>query len=260
MAVDEAILTSVGRGDAPPTLRFYTWSTPWVSLGSSQSHLDLDRTAIEREGLAIVRRSSGGTAVLHRGQLGYAAVLPADHSLWTGDLARSYERLSAPLLHAFTRLGAAVAAAPPGANADFIRNAPLLASRSCFGGLGPYEIVTAQSRKKLVGNSQVRRKLSSTQHGVIQVHGNQDSLALMIVGTRSERADLANYLGDHVESLEAVLGRPVHVAEVVDAIVDGFRQTLGIQFELGDLSPDERASADELIAAKYGNPAWTFRR
>src|SRR5690349_5876093 len=79
MAIDETILDLVGVGVSPPTLRFYEWRSPWISLGSGQLSSDLDRCAVERRGWDILRRASGGTAVLHKGQLGYALVLPTSH-------------------------------------------------------------------------------------------------------------------------------------------------------------------------------------
>ncbi len=97
MAIDEALLTLVGAGQAPPTLRFYEWRSPWVSLGTGQGASDLDPVALEARDWGVLRRASGGTAVLHQGQLGYAVILPTSHPLWNGDLASSYQRISVAL-------------------------------------------------------------------------------------------------------------------------------------------------------------------
>src|SRR6185312_1884892 len=101
-----------------------------VSLGSGQAAGEIDRAACTAErGWGIVRRASGGTAVLHASQVAYSIVLPAAHPLWAGDLSASYQRFAEPLRVAFARLGIATDLAPPGANAAFIANAPELARR-----------------------------------------------------------------------------------------------------------------------------------
>jgi lipoate-protein ligase A len=141
MAIDEAVLGEVGKGASPSTLRFYEWLSPWVSLGSAQASSEVATEALAARGWGIVRRGSGGTAVLHWGQLGYALILPADHPLWHGDLVASYQRLSEPLRLAFSRVGVSAEAAPPSARVAFALGAPELASRACFGALGPYELV-----------------------------------------------------------------------------------------------------------------------
>lgn len=258
MAADEAILTVVRKGEAPPTLRFYTWGTPSISLGSAESYHDLDLEAIAARGWEVLRRASGGAAVLHQGQLGYSIVLPAAHPIWSGDLVRSYERLSRPLLAAFRTFGATVGAAPPEANRAFIQDAPALARRSCFGALGPYEIVT--DRKKLVGNSQIRRKDSAVQHGVIQVSGGQGPLGHVMAGDSEEREALATYLESHVGSLEDALRRPVRIDEVVECLASAFQDVLDIGLQPGTLSEAEHQASAELVAAKYGNSEWTYRR
>src|SRR5438445_170226 len=143
MAIDEALLTLVADGHSPPTLRFYEWLEPWVSIGSGQSASDLDPVRLAERKLATVRRASGGTAVIHQGQLGYAIVAPNGDPIWDGDLLSSYERLSAPFRLAFERLGAVVEAAPGSASARFVAGAPSLAEKACFGALGPSEIVAS---------------------------------------------------------------------------------------------------------------------
>ncbi len=259
MALDEAILTLVGDGSAPPTLRFYAWDVPWLSLGSGQSAADLDLAAVRERGWGTVRRASGGSAVLHAGQLGYALVLPAGHDLWQGDLTTSYRRLSEPLRRGFAKLGALLEVADPGANASFTRDAPSLASRACFGALGPYELV--DGGRKVVGNSQIRRRASASQHGVIQLTGDQRDLAGVIAApSHAERQALAGYLAARVSSVEASAARPVGGTAVVGALVAAFAEVLDVTFVVDDLSQAERGLAAELVATKYGCAAWTFRR
>ena len=258
MALDEALLTQVGNGHGPPTLRFYTWTSPWLSLGSGQSATELDRPAVDRHGWGIVRRTSGGTLVLHQGQVGYALVLPADHWVWRGDLVASYERLSEPLALAFRRLGAGVEAPDPSRCSEFSGGSPAFASRTCFGSLGPYELV--HQGRKLIGNSQTRRRLANAQHGVIQRTGGQAKLAAVIVASPTDRSELADYLTRKVGSLDAATGRTVSVEASVEAIVAALEECLGVTLVEGSLAESERLLAESLAETKYRNPEWTFRR
>jgi lipoate-protein ligase A len=259
MALDEAILTLVGEAHSPPTLRFYDWSTPWISVGSGQLANDLDPILLAQQGRGTVRRASGGTAVLHQGQLGYALILPIDDPVWQGDLVASYERLSIPFALAFASLGVTCAPAPPGENARFTEGAPALTSRACFGALGPYELLA--NGQKIIGNAQVRRRHSATQHGVIQVSGDQSDLA-DVVATESagEREELKSYLGGRVGSLEAAAGHAISLAQLAEAIIAALVETLGIETEIGVLDDRERALAEKLVETKYGNASWTYRR
>jgi len=260
MAVDEAVLALVGEGVSPPTLRFYEWRSPWISLGTGQSATDLDVAAIAERGWGILRRSSGGTAVLHQGQVGYAVILPSQHPLWQGDLASSYRRLAEPLARGFTHLGAQVQAAPGSLKTTFSAGAPGVAARVCFSALGPYEILDARGRK-VIGNSQVRRRGASLQHGTIQISGSQSEIVDVLANvTCDERRDLISYLSSHVGSLEESSNRRICPHDIVDALVVAFEEALGVTLAVGSLTDVERARADELVKSKFGDVDWTFRR
>jgi lipoate-protein ligase A len=259
MAIDEAILNLVGEGQSPPTVRFYEWPSPWVSLGSGQLAGDLDRGRLADRGWPMVRRASGGTAVLHQGHLGYAIILPIDDPVWRGDLIESYRRLSLPFATAFARLGVPSFPAPPGESARFAAGSPIIASRFCFGALGPYELLAHD--RKIIGNSQIRRRHSATQHGVIQVRGGQSDLADVIAAeSPGEREDLRRYLDSHVDSLEAVAGNEITSLNLANAIVAVLEESLDIEMETGEVSERELSLARELVETKYGNVSWTYRR
>jgi len=260
MAVDEALLASVGEGTAPPTLRFYEWHSPWISLGTGQQAGDLDAAALDARGWGTLRRSSGGTAVLHQGQLGYALVLPAGHPLWEGDLAASYRRLAEPLALAFNRLGVRAEPAPASLKARFSAGAPPLAARICFSALGPYELLD-QTGRKIIGNAQVRRRAAALQHGTIQLFGNQTDLVDVLANaTADERRDLVCYLSTHVGSLEDSSGHRFSAMKLATAIAEAFEDTLGVRFSLGTLNETECCQARALARSTYRNPDWTFRR
>lgn len=260
MAIDEALLELVGQGESPPTLRFYEWQTPWISLGTTQPVGDLDQERVSARRWGVLRRSSGGTAVLHVGQLGYAVVLPSRHPIWEGDLASSYQRFADPLARAFARVGVQGAPAPPARKADFSIGAPPLASRVCFSALGPYEILDRRGRK-LIGNSQIRRRTGSLQHGTIQLADSQMGLAEVLAGaSAAQRRALIRYLADHVGSLAECADRLIDPTEVVDALARSFEEAFDVHLVAARLTDCERRLAAELVRNKYAEPGWTNRR
>ena len=98
MAVDAAILTAAGRGDVPPTLRLYAWDPPCLSLGYAQPVLDVDLDRLAAKGWDLVRRPTGGRAILHTDELTYAVIGPLDEPRLAGSILESYKRLAAGLL------------------------------------------------------------------------------------------------------------------------------------------------------------------
>ena len=81
MARDEALLALVGEGKSPPTLRTYLWSPPTISLGYFQKYADYERLDPPAGELPVVRRQTGGGAILHDRELTYSITLPASHPL-----------------------------------------------------------------------------------------------------------------------------------------------------------------------------------
>src|SRR5260221_10544445 len=90
MAIDEAILEAVGKGDAPPTLRLFAWEPACLSLGYAQPVADIARDRLAGNGWDLVRRMTGGRAILHTDELTYSVTLPQDHPLVAGTILDSY--------------------------------------------------------------------------------------------------------------------------------------------------------------------------
>ena len=140
MAIDEAITMAIAEGLVPPTLRFYAWTPPCVSMGRNQKVAEVDAARCAARGYGIVRRPTGGRAILHTDELTYSVIAAPDHPLMAGLVLDSYLRLSVGLVAGLTRLG--IAAEPaPGTN----RPGPDV-SAACFEVPSAYEIV-AGTRK-----------------------------------------------------------------------------------------------------------------
>jgi lipoate-protein ligase A len=105
MAVDEAILQSVTEGRALPTLRLYSWNPPCLSLGYGQKSSDVDFERAAALGWQVVRRPTGGRAILHTDEMTYSLSLPVDDDLAAGTVIDSYRRISTALIAGLSRLG-----------------------------------------------------------------------------------------------------------------------------------------------------------
>jgi len=97
MAVDEAILESVQRGKSAPTLRLFAWEPPCLSLGQAQPYADVDEPRLRAQGWDVVRRLTGGRAILHTDELTYSVIGISTEPRLAGTLLESYSRLAAAL-------------------------------------------------------------------------------------------------------------------------------------------------------------------
>ena len=104
MAVDEAILEAAGQGKTLPTLRLYAWQPPCLSLGYAQPASDADRNALNQNGWGLVRRPTGGRAILHCDELTYSVIAPNHEPRLEGGVLDSYRTLSQALLRALHTL------------------------------------------------------------------------------------------------------------------------------------------------------------
>jgi lipoate-protein ligase A len=251
MAKDEAILTAIIAGKAPPTLRLYGWEPLCLSLGYGQRSKEADLERIAARGWDIVRRPTGGKAILHGDELTYSLALPASHPLAAGDVVTSYLTISRGLAAGLELLGLHP-------QADPMAEASKAAGPVCFEVPSHYEITIKY--RKLVGSAQVRRQGGLLQHGTLPLSGDLgricDGLAYpdeasREAGRRQVRARAA--------TLEAALGRCISWQEAAEAMATGFTQTFDLDFTVAPLTPGEKAETERLQAI-YGSPEHALRR
>jgi len=251
MAIDEAILTAVAEGKSPPTLRFYGWQPPCVSIGYAQSmRSEIDLEACQRKGYTWVRRPTGGRAVLHIDELTYSVTAPADEPRVSGDILTSYCRLSRGLVEGLNALGCEVCQAE-------MQDGGKSKSAACFDMPSHYE-VTALGRK-LVGSAQVRRKDVVLQHGALPLTGDVSRLAGVLNLAEPEREALRAKLLRRAVTLEEAASYSVSFEQAVDALRAGFGRTLSLRLELGSLTDDEQSYV-ALLREKYLGDKWTFSK
>jgi lipoate-protein ligase A len=253
MAVDEAILEAVGAGESQPTLRLYAWEPPCLSLGYAQPYEDVDMSLLQARGWEIVRRPTGGRAILHTDELTYSVIGPADEYRLSGGVLESYQRLSQALLAALHLLGVPAQADPkPGAASDPLKG-PV-----CFEVPSNYEITV--SGLKLIGSAQSRRRDSVLQHGSLPISGDLGRITQALCCPSEEQRQLnATRLLARATTLEKILGYLPTWDDVARCFIKGFEETLALDLLPGDLSAVEAKRAAQLSAQKYANPHWTQR-
>jgi lipoate-protein ligase A len=253
MAIDEAIVRAVAAGRVWPTLRLYAWTPPCLSLGRAQAGDEVDRAACARDGVHVVRRPTGGRAILHTDELTYSVVAPPHEPRLAGDLLTSYHRLSQALLAALAHLGATLQTRDTGHATRITQHGTRDTNPVCFETPSHYELVAGDGRK-LVGSAQMR------VHGAVLQHGT-----LPLVG---DMARICHYLADPPDparvraravALEGVLGRPVGWEQAAEAMVAGFGAALNLRLRPGELTLEEQGWWAELRAEKYASDAWTWR-
>ncbi len=241
MAVDEAILQAHAQGQVPPTLRLYAWQPPAISTGYFQPvRRDVNLEACARAGVDVVRRLTGGRAVLHADEVTYSIVI-SEALLPEAGVLEAYRILSNGLIAGLRQLGGEARLAP----GQRALRGPTGAD--CFAAAARCDLVVAG--EKICGSAQVRRLGVILQHGALPLKLADPSPFWNEPGAPPHATDLARALGRH-PSWE----------EVADALEAGFGEALGAPLTRGELTPAERALAEQLRREKYATEAWNLRR
>lgn len=245
MALDEALLLGRLRHGSPPTLRFFAWAPPTVSLGYGQPLDDrIDTRAAEAMGVGLVRRPTGGSAILHEGpdlEITYSVAAAAGDFEGAGDLLETYRWIAAGLLAGLRALGAAVDMVP------VQPSDPRAMPAFCFARTGSFELEV--DGRKLVGSAQRRQGTAFLQHGAIMLGAERARLRRVFPGGADPLATMT--------TLEAVLGRRPRFDEAAQALADGFRTAHGLALAPAGLSAEEIALAGMLEREKYATDYWT---
>ncbi|MDQ3557438.1 MAG: octanoyltransferase [Gemmatimonadota bacterium] len=242
--MDEALLASV-RGGAAPTLRIYRWDPPCLSLGRNQpARGRYDTGRIAAAGWEVVRRPTGGRAVLHAKELTYSALLP--EGLLGGPRA-TYAALNRALVAGLRRLDVAAALQPRSG-----RRAAAPSLAPCFGEAAEGEVVAEGS--KLVGSAQRRERGVLLQHGSLPLEGDPSAVAALLrdaTGSR-ESETLPVSLASFCTPLPAW-------PELVRTLLQGWSEDLAVTLCPGALTAAEELDAAE-AAERFRDPAWSWRR
>ncbi len=254
MALDHALLESACLDESMPTLRLFAWSPPCLSIGYAQPSSDVDLSIIQSLGWDLVRRPTGGRAILHVDELTYSVTMPLSHPLAANSVLESYRRLSVGLVSALNKLGLIVNAEKT--YPDTMTNGTV--SPVCFETPSNYEITAAG--KKLIGSAQARRNGGLLQHGSLPLFGDLGRItkALQFDSLDIRQAALEK-LFLHAATLETVLGKRIDWETAAQAFRSGFSDALKIEFIMDEPRRDELERAEDLMKNIYTDPSWTFR-
>jgi len=235
MARDVAMLEAVAAGKALPSLRLYGWDPPCLSLGRHQGVEAADLEFCAREGIEVVRRPTGGRALLHHLELTYAVVAP----LGTGPLPRplqdAYRTICGALVQAMRSLG--VEAELTGGEVNLELPGPRT-TIPCFEAPAGGEVVVRG--RKLVGSALRAHKRAILQHGAILL----DWDGRLQAGSMGLADDSG--LRPHITTLRDELGRPAERGEVERAVVEAFSEVLDLELAAALLNAAEATREREL--------------
>ena len=245
MAVDEALMESVGSCNSPATLRLYGFAPPTLSFGRFQRIKDKIRwEAVRREGITLVRRPTGGQAVLHDRELTYSVLLHKDH-LQPFQKREIYRFIAELLLEGLVRLGVQ--------GLSNRKRSGDLHNPDCFRSTGEYEIASSSARK-LIGSAQVVNRLASLQHGAIPLDMSYRRIDRYL--DLSPETQL-----EEPSCLSAEIGKPISFAQAVKAFAEGFDGALrrwAVMVQTGVLTEWESRKAEELLQQKYSGDEWNL--
>jgi lipoate-protein ligase A len=221
MARDEELARELSRGAIPATVRIYGWDPPAVSIGYHQAEEDIDRAALARDGIDLVRRPTGGRAILHAQEVTYCAALP----LTLGSPRAIYAMVNEALLEGILAMG--ISAALSGSEPDLRRAYAGAEGVPCFSFSVRSEIQAGG--RKLVGSAQRRYGAAVLQHGSFLLGPAHRGLARYVrprgaVETSSLSAGIASDLAERTTDAGTLLGREVPFAEAAAALAGGFER------------------------------------
>ncbi|KML29246.1 lipoate--protein ligase family protein [Priestia aryabhattai] len=259
MALDEALLEWHSKGEIPPTIRFYGWNPPTLSIGYFQkAEKEINFDKVKELGLGFVRRPTGGRGVLHDEELTYSVIVSEEYPNMPKTVTEAYRVISEGLLEGFRSLGLEAYFAIPRSEEEknSLKNPR---SSVCFDAPSWYELVV--EGRKIAGSAQTRQKGVILQHGSILLEIDEDKLFSVFnypndrVKERMQRAFRSKAV-----AINAIAGRKISIEEAKEAFYKGFASALDIDLEPYILSEEEEAYVEELARTKYGSDEWNFKR
>jgi lipoate-protein ligase A len=238
MEYDEALARALVDGVGHPTIRVYGWQPSAVSLGWNQSMNEIDLIKASAAGIDVVRRPTGGRAILHAHELTYSVVMLVNGKT----VLNVYEDISRALISGLQGLGAPLAIEK--SQPHFPSLYRTSSAMACFSSTGRYEIKC--NGKKLVGSAQRRYTVVDGEEAVLQ-HGSillgpehKQIVNFLNIPTEEQRFALQRELDENTTDLSAVLHRTASFNETADALLNGFREEWSITPEIVKMIDDEQ--------------------
>jgi lipoate-protein ligase A len=240
MAMDEAVFTGLKEGKSTPVLRLYTWDPATITMGFFQNASDIDFEQCEKDGIGVVRRMTGGRAVLHNEELTYS-ILFTEEDFLPFRKKDIFLFIAQCLVHSLLSLGIESKVAQ--------KTRGDLKSANCFASPAQFEIESLE-QGKLIGSAQVLKEGVVLQHGAIPLTGSYREI--------SKYLTCDSDFSKSISSLNQVSGSRVEPAGLLSSMKTGFGQH--ILLEDGSLNEFEREITEQLTRDKYGSDVWTLRK
>lgn len=258
MAMDEALLNFVSRGEIDPVIRFYTWNPATLSIGyfqRLQKEIDIDK--VKEKGYGLVRRQTGGRGVLHDKELTYSVIVPESHPNMPSTVTEAYKIISQGLLEGFKNLGFETYFAIPRSKEERDK---LKQPRSsiCFDAPSWYELVV--EGRKIAGSAQTRQKGVILQHGsILQDIDIDDLFDMFIFKNERLKAKMKENFVQKAVAINDISNQHITLNEMENAFKSGFKKGLNIDFKPLELTEKQKEEVQEL-EEKYRSEAWMYRK
>ncbi|MBT2829424.1 lipoate--protein ligase family protein [Staphylococcus coagulans] len=258
MALDEALLNFVSRGEIDPVIRFYTWNPPTLSIGYFQrlsKEIDIDK--VKEKGYGLVRRQTGGRGVLHDKELTYSVIVPESHPDMPKTVTEAYRVISEGLLEGFKSLGFDAYFAVPRSKEE---REKLKQPRSsvCFDASSWYELVV--EGKKIAGSAQTRQKGVILQHGSILQDVDIDDLFDMFIFKNDRlKAKMKEAFVEKAVAINDLSDSHVSLTEMEVAFKEGFKKALDLEYQPLELTEAQQEEV-KALEEKYRSEAFLYRK
>lgn len=238
MAIDETVMRFVKEEKVKPSLRFYQWSPACLSIGYSQILSEVNITNCKKYGIDIVRRMTGGKAVLHEKELTYSIIV--NRNFFPKSLKESFKIISNPILKSLKELGI---------NASLHNSeTPKLEGPICFHESSSYEINV--NNKKIVGSAQARKNGITLQHGSILLSFDAEKLCSLF--KVSDRERVVRRSKEKITSINNELNHETDLNRLKSLLIKHFEKELNINLKSSVLT-DEELLCSKNIEGEYRN-------
>lgn len=258
MAMDEALLNFVSRGEIDPVVRFYTWNPATLSVGYFQrlkKEIDIDK--VKEKGFGLIRRQTGGRGVLHDKELTYSVIVPESHPNMPSTITEAYRVISKGLLEGFKLLGFDAYFAIPRSKEE---REKLKQPRSavCFDAPSWYELVV--EGRKIAGSAQTRQKSVILQHGSLLQDVDVDELFDMFIFKNDRlKEKMKKAFVDKAVAINDISDRHISIEEMEKAFEEGFKKGLNIEFKPLSLTENQLAEV-KVLEEKYRSEEWLYKK
>jgi lipoate-protein ligase A len=252
MATDEAILKVGQQRNIPPTLRFYGWIKPAVSIGYFQNpRCEINCNFCRKGGIDIVRRPTGGKAVFHDSDLTYSFVAHERNPLFSSDIMENYGTISRCIARGLEKAGIEAALSEKGRESR-------LGSLDSFCFSLPLRNELLAGGKKICGSAQLRSRSTFLQHGSILLDFDPEMTARVMWENVENLMEDISKLKNSVTCVNEHSENGIDPDLLCSYIKESFEETMKVRLLESSLTPREEVLKEQFLRDKYSTPEWNM--